>query len=138
MNAGYKIRDEAAVHYLTFSVVDWVDIFSRRSHRDTLIDSLNFCVERKGALVYGFVIMTNHMHIILQSASGNLSGLIRDFKKWTSVKLLEAVQHEPESRREWMLHRFAWNAAQRSTKTHYQVWTHDNHPIELASDKFFL
>ena len=138
MKEGYQIRDESAIHFLTFSVVDWIDIFSRKSHRDMIIDSLNFCVAKKGALIYGFVIMTNHMHIILQSTTGNLTGLVRDFKKWTAVKLLDAVQHEPESRREWMLHRFAWNATQRSTNTNYQVWTHENHPMELWSHKFFL
>ena len=138
MKEGYQIRDESAIHFLTFSIVDWVDLFSRKSHRDTIIESLSFCIEKKGALVYGFVIMTNHMHIILQSSIGNLSGLIRDFKKWTAVKLLEAIQHEPESRREWMLHRFAWNASQRSTNTNYQVWTHENHPMEIYSHKFFL
>jgi len=138
MKEGYQIRNQSAIHFLTFTVVDWVDIFSRRSHRDIIIDSLNHCVQKKAARIYGFVIMTNHMHIILQSATGNLSGLIRDFKKWTSVTLLSAVQHEPESRREWMLHRFAWNAARHATNTNYQVWTHENHPMEIWSHKFFL
>jgi putative transposase len=135
---GYRISYETAPHFLTFTIVDWVDLFTRKSYRDTIINSLKYCMEHKGAIVYSYVITSNHVHIILQSATGNLSGLVRDFKKWTAVKLLEAIQQEPESRREWILHRFAWNAAQRSTNTHYQVWTHDNHPIELRSDKFFI
>ena len=138
MHEGYTIRDQSAIHFLTFSVVDWVDIFSRKSHRDVIIDSLNHCVKKKSALIYGFVIMTNHMHLIMQSGTGHLSDLIRDFKKWTSVTLLDAVRHEPESRREWMLHRFAWNAAGRSTNTNYQIWTHENHPMEVWSYQFFL
>jgi hypothetical protein len=35
-----------------------------------------------------------------------LSDLLRDFKKFTALKILEKIKSEPESRREWMLERF--------------------------------
>jgi REP element-mobilizing transposase RayT len=57
-------------------------------------------------VLYGYVIMSNHIHIIVQSGDGNLSGLLRDFKKFTASKILEKIKSDPESRREWMLERF--------------------------------
>ncbi|WP_312767230.1 transposase [Epilithonimonas sp.] len=35
-------------------------------------------------ILFGYVIMSNHIHLIVQSKDGNLSELIRDFKKFTS------------------------------------------------------
>ena len=54
-------------------------------------------------LLYGYVIMSNHIHLIVQSKTAKLSDLIRDFKKFTAKNILEKIQTEPESRREWML-----------------------------------
>ena len=50
--------------------------------------------------------MSNHIHLIVQSKTAKLSDLIRDFKKFTATNILEKIQTEPESRREWMLERF--------------------------------
>jgi len=83
--------------------VDWVDVFTRKLYRDIVIDSLNYCIREKQLCVYGYVVMTNHVHLIAQSKSGKLSDTIRDLKKFTARKILEAIAKEPESRREWLL-----------------------------------
>ncbi len=82
--------------------------------------------------------MTNHVHLIIESANENLSDVIRDIKKFTAYKIIEAVKNEPESRREWVLHRFSYNASLRSTNSNYQVWTHENHSIEIFTKDFFI
>jgi REP element-mobilizing transposase RayT len=137
MSNGYQIRDQHAAHFITPAIVDWVDVFTRKIYRDIVIDSLNFCIKYKALKVYGYVIMSNHMHLIVQSETGNLSDTIRDFKKFTSTNILEAIRTGPESRREWMLHRFEWNAAQNKRSSDNQLWTHDNHPEEVRSLKFY-
>lgn len=137
MSTGYQIYDQHGVYFLTFSIVDWIDIFSRKGYKDIIIDSLKYCVSAKGLIVYGYVIMTNHMHIIVRSESGKLSDTIRDFKKFTAKKIIEAIQREPESRREWILHRLAWNASKHARNSNYQLWTHNNHAIQITSRPFF-
>ena len=57
-------------------------------------------------ILYGYVIMSNHLHLIVQTNNGELSNLLRDFKKFTAKKILEKIQNDPERRREWMLERF--------------------------------
>lgn len=76
------------------------------------------------------------MHLIARAEGNGLSAVMRDFKKFTAVEMLKAIKQEPESRREWMLHRFGWNGALRSTNEQYQVWTHDNHAVEIHSEDF--
>jgi hypothetical protein len=37
MSEGYKIRDQTLPHFITATVVDWVDVFTRKSYRDIVI-----------------------------------------------------------------------------------------------------
>lgn len=56
--------------------------------------SLNFCAEKYKAEILGYVIMPNHLHLIIYFREDNhLSDLMRDFKKFTSVK----IRHEIEN-----------------------------------------
>jgi REP element-mobilizing transposase RayT len=67
---GYQINDQSKAHFITATVVDWVDVFSRKIYKDILIDSLDFCIRNKGMILYGYVIMTNHVHLVIQSENG--------------------------------------------------------------------
>ena len=136
MKEGYIIRDQEKIHFITATVVDWVDVFTRKSYKDVVIDSLEYCVKKKDMLLYGYVIMSNHIHLIIQSKNGKLSDLVRDFKKFTAKNILEKIITEPESRREWLLERF-----KKATETHvrnknYQFWQYGNHAEEIYSHKF--
>ncbi len=133
---GYKIRDQTKPHFLTFTVVDWVDVFTRQRYKDILIESLNYCISNKGLVVYGYVIMSNHVHSIMHSDEGLLSDIIRDFKKHTSKRIIQSIQEEPESRREWMLERFSRATTTHSRNKSYQFWKYGNHPVALYSEKF--
>jgi len=55
MSTGYKIVEQDALHYVTFQVVKWIDVFTRKVYRDIVIDSLKFCQENKGLEIYAFV-----------------------------------------------------------------------------------
>ncbi|MEZ4801221.1 MAG: transposase [Gelidibacter sp.] len=136
MRDGYKIRDQSIPHFITATVVDWVDVFSRKAYRDCVVDSFKYCINKKGMVVYGYVIMSNHIHMIVQATDGNLSDLLRDFKKFTAKTILDKIQSEPESRREWMLQRFELASTTHSRNMHYQFWQYGNHPEEIYSNAF--
>ena len=102
MSSNYKINDQFGMYYITFATVEWIDVFTRKRYSDIAIGSLNTCIEKKGLIVYAWVIMSNHLHLIVRSETGDLSGTIRDFKKYTSGMILQSIRDEPESRRNWM------------------------------------
>ncbi|MCU4165420.1 REP-associated tyrosine transposase [Carboxylicivirga caseinilyticus] len=136
MTTGYQIKEQDALYFVTLQIVDWVDVFTRPIYRDIVIDSLKYCMRYKELQVFAYVIMSNHVHLVVHSIKADLSGTIRDFKKYTSKKIVETIQVIPESRREWMLNRFCYNAGKHSRNERYQVWTHENHAIHLYSNKF--
>jgi REP element-mobilizing transposase RayT len=134
---GYIIRDQSKTHFITATVVDWVDVFSRKEYRDCIIESLDFCIKNKGMILYGYVIMSNHIHLIIQSDNSKLSDLIRDFKKFTAKTILHKIETESESRADWMLKRFEFACKSHSRNEKYQLWQYGNHPEEIFSEKFF-
>lgn len=136
MKEGYIIRDQTLPHFITSTVVDWIDIFTRPVYRDIVIESLEYCIDHKGMILYGYVIMSNHIHLIIQSEHGKLSDLIRDFKKFTAKNILEKIQNSPESRREWMLERFRLATQSHSRNKEYQFWQYGNHAEEIYSNEF--
>lgn len=136
MKEGYIIRDQEKAHFITATVVDWIDIFTRKVYRDSIMECLDFCIKNKGMIVYGYVIMSNHIHLIIQSSEGKLSDLLRDFKKFTAKTILERIKTEPESRREWMLERFEKATESHSRNKNYQFWQYGNHAEEIYTQEF--
>ncbi|MFV8353499.1 REP-associated tyrosine transposase [Flavobacterium sp. XS2P14] len=136
MSEGYKIRDQTLPHFITITVVDWIDVFTRQTYKDVIIESLDYCIQNKGMILFGYVIMSNHIHMIIQSQEATLSDLIRDFKKFTAKLILEKIQNSPESRREWILERFKLATESHSRNKNYQLWQYGNHPEEVYSNKF--
>ncbi|MGG7035928.1 MAG: REP-associated tyrosine transposase [Flavobacterium sp.] len=136
MKEGYVIRDQTLPHFITATVIDWVDVFSRKTYRDSVIDCFDYCIKNKGMILYSYVIMSNHIHMIVQSNEGKLSDLLRDFKKFTSKTILEKIQSEPESRREWMLERFKLATETHSRNKNFQFWQYGNHAEEIYSENF--
>jgi len=135
--SGYQIRNQAAIHFVTFSVVEWVDVFTRKMYRDIVLDSIRFCQENKGLLLHCWCIMSNHLHLILSAKNNDLSNLLRDFKKFTSKEIVSAISaNQHESRRNWMLSIFREAGQTNSRNTNYQFWRQDNRPQELYNSSF--
>jgi putative transposase len=100
----YRIKDQHAIYFITSTVHQWVDVFSRKDYCNILIESLKFCQKEKGLKIYAWVIMCNHIHLIIQSDKTPLSDILRDFKKFTASKIIKAIESNPkESRKKWLL-----------------------------------
>ena len=124
-------------YFLTLTVVDWVDVFSRPKYKHIIVDSLNFCIEQKGLILYSWCLMTNHLHLIARANEGsNLSDIIRDFKKFTSKEIIAAIQDASESRRNWMLNRFEFAGRYNKKIKYYKFWQEGNRPKEIITGEF--
>lgn len=86
---------------MSFATVNWIDVFTRDDYFRTIIESLDFCRKNKGMEIYGYCIMPSHIHLLFRSANADPSGLMRDFKGFTSKKMLKTIQENAqESRKE--------------------------------------
>jgi len=136
---GYKIRNQNEIHFLSFAVVGWIDVFTRKEYRDIVVDSLAFCQESKTLRLHGWCIMSSHIHLLASSGSYDLSGTLRDFKKFTSKEVVGAIKSNGhESRKEWMIEMFRQAGGTNSRNTDYQFWQQDNQPKECYSPEFTI
>jgi REP element-mobilizing transposase RayT len=144
---GYKIRNQAAIHFITFSVVEWLDVFTRKDYRDIVLESIRICQAGKDLILHGWCIMSNHLHLIVSAKSKDLSDILRDFKKFTSKQIIAAIENNPnESRRAWMLSIFREEGEKNSRNTNYQFWRQglsrtrcgNSQPMELNSSAFIF
>ena len=135
---GYKITNQNSLHFLTITVVSWIDLFTRDEYRQIILNSFRYCQKERGLFINAYVIMSNHIHIICHVEEPHiLSNVIRDFKKFTSKAILEAIASNPmESRKNWMLKLFADHGEFNKKNKSYQLWQQNNHPIELVSPKW--
>ena len=129
MSRKYKFHTPEGIYFVSFAVQNWVDTLTRKNYKDIIVDSLAYCQEHKGLNIYAWVIMSNHVHLVMSSeGQRTLSEIMRDFKRHTSKHIIDSIKTNPvESRREWMLEQF-------HTEKGWRFWRGDNQPIELWSN----
>lgn len=133
----YLKIEEGKIYFVTFTIVDWIDLFTREDYVSIMIESIRYCQKEKGLMIYTYCIMPSHVHMIAGAKSGTLGDLLRDMKGFTARKIIKEIVVNPaESRREWLLEAFKKAAKKNVPDQKYQVWQHDNYPVELYSDKF--
>lgn len=65
------------LHFLTLTTIEWINVFAQPEYFKILVDSLKYCQDNKGLLLYEYVFMTNHIHMILAAKEGfDLSEII--------------------------------------------------------------
>ena len=94
MSRKYKFRNPEAVYFVTFTTVNWIDVFTRRIYKEIIVDSLNYCIKNKGLMVYAWVIMSNHVHLVIESRNAAMEDIMRDLKKHTSKTILKEIEEK--------------------------------------------
>lgn len=111
-----------------------VDVFVRRIYFECIVENLNYCAKEKGMEIYAWCIMPSHIHLVFKSTNQKPEELIRDFKSYTSKKLIALIEaNVQESRREWLLNSFKKAGAANSNNAQNQFWQQHSHPTELWS-----
>ena len=139
MSSKYKFVDRDGIYFVTATIVDWVDVFTRNSYRDVLLDSFRFCQQNQGLQIHAWVLMTNHFHMICSFKNADAGMVMKNIKSFTAIKLIDAIVDNPqESRREWMLNIFEQRGSEMKRNFRYQFWQHENHPVLLDTPTKFL
>ena len=138
MSTKYKAVTTEEAYFITITTVGWIDVFTRLNQKNNIINALQYCQQNKGLEIYAYCIMGSHMHMMCKATDGFiLSDVIRDFKKFTSKKIIETIIDEPESRREWMLDYFQKACEHLKRNQQYKVWQNGYH-AEVVETNWFI
>ncbi len=97
MSRNYKFHNPEGVYFVSFAVVEWLDVFTRNEYKNILIESLHHCQKEKGMEIFAWCIMTSHIHLIFTSTKQQKPELIlRDFKRFTSKAVVKSIIDNPK------------------------------------------
>lgn len=133
MSTKYKFKDQDKAYFVSFATVNWIDVFTRNEYREIMIDSLRFCQKEKGLILYGWCLMTNHVHLLMGTQGEPMEKIMMNLKRFTSHEMRRAIQAQPtESRKEWMLWMMERAGKKNRNNLDWQFWQQDNRPIEVC------
>jgi len=132
MTQEYPIAEPRGSYLLTLNTIDRVDIFIRPFFKQIIVESLNYFIEKKGLVVYGWCLMTNHLHLIVEAKDGfHLSDLINDFKTFTAKIILQDLNADSDIRRTWIMKKFR----EAALFDKLEVWENADHPVLIGEEE---
>ncbi len=124
-------------YYLTTTIVEWLDALKQDEYKKIIIGSLKYCIKAKGLNVYAYVIMNNHMHMVVNcNEPFQLKDTIRDLKRFTSKKIIAGLLACGDATSVNMLEEFEKAGSKDKKNKTYKVWQTGNHALEVHSEKF--
>lgn len=137
MSTKYKATEIGEAYFITITTVGWVDVFTRVGQKYVIIDALRYCQKHKGLVIFAYCLMHSHLHMLCMANSiFTLAEIMRDFKKFTSKKIIETIHSEPESRRVWMLDYFRKSCEHLERPQQYKVWQDGYHAEHVYSNSW--
>jgi len=130
----YRITEQDRPHFLTCTVLHWIPVFTRPDTVSIIIESLRFLINT-GVKVYAYVILENHLHLILQSPS-----LQRDISRFKSFTAANLIHYLDEKGIHTILEQLAFYKKAHKGDRAYQFWQEGSHPemiqnIEMLRQK---
>jgi REP element-mobilizing transposase RayT len=131
---GYKFMDGVFLYFVTFTTVNWLPVFINPEPIKIITDSLQFCIINKYLKVHAYVIMPNHIHLVISDAKFNNSRLhetLTSFRKYTGHNLADYIDKALPESQSMVIHNNALNDRNR------QVWQSGWYAEGLLSERFF-
>jgi putative transposase len=125
----YKIVDPRLPHFVTCTVLHWIPVFTRPATVDILLDSLRFLMQ-DGLKVYAFVILENHLHLVVQSED-----LARDLARFKSYTAKQLIGYLSDNQVTQILEQLAFYKKAHKEDRGYQFWQEGCHPEWLQNDE---
>ena len=136
MSEQYKFLNPEGLYFTTSTIINWIDLFTRKDYAGIVLNSIRHCQRKKGLTIHGWNLMPSHLHLIVSSkGSYKLHEIFRDLKKFTAEEIVKCMKEVNESRREWILKQFIEEGMPLTRITNYKVWQDGNHPVELATNE---
>jgi putative transposase len=126
----YTIRETQAPHFLTCTVINWMPLFTRPETVAIILNALQYRQQHNGWKVYGYVILENHLHLVVQSE--DLLAELPLFKSYTARQLID---HLKECHAERLLKQMAYFCKSHKHDREYQCWEEGSHPQLIQNEE---
>ena len=117
--------------FFTATNLEWKMLLQPDKYKNAIVESMRFIVDDKRVIIYGFVIMANHIHTIWQMKAGKQrEDVQRDFLKHTAQEIKsDMVRNRMPEINEYLV-----NTKDRK----YQMWERNALSVDLWSEKVLI
>jgi REP element-mobilizing transposase RayT len=117
-------------YFVTFTIIDWLEIFASKKYFEMVVNVLKFYQRKLNLKIFGYVIMKNHIHLIVQCK--DMVCFIRSFKSYTTKKIVCLLKKDSE---EEILKLIAAYNHRKGKK--FQIWKPNNWPKICEEEDYF-
>lgn len=129
-----RLPDNNYPNFITGTIVRWVPILDYPDIRSIILKALIFAIRKQRIYLTTYVIMPNHVHLIVAARTHTVNTFARDFKSWTNRKIIRTCKSSSIHKLHSTYLKLFWALGQEnSLNTGYQVWQNRYHPIYLKS-----
>ncbi|HEV8070151.1 MAG TPA: transposase [Planctomycetaceae bacterium] len=125
----YRIFETEYPYFLTNTIVGWLPLFTRPEAVDILHDSWRHCQRQRGLMIFGYVILENHLHLI--ASAPDLSTVMQNFKSFTARSLIDLLERQSST---GLLRQLEAHKLRHKADSDYQVWQEGNHPEQIRTE----
>jgi len=129
----YKIYEPTHPHFVTCTILHWLPIFTRKESVQIILDCLKFLQEKDELKLYAYVVLENHLHMVVQS--NDLEKSMKSFKQYTAKALLKLLKTENVKT---ILEQLQFYKKAHHKATDYQVWEEGYQPKLMQTDEMMI
>ena len=125
----YQVYEPTHPHFMTCTILHWLPIFTNKDSVQIIIDSLTHLQKSDNLVIFSYVILENHLHLVAQS--DDIAKTMQKFKSYTAYELLKLLQN---NNAQTLLKQLCFHKKAHRTESTYQVWEEGFHPKLIQSD----
>jgi len=129
----YRVYDTNYPYFITSSLVEGYPIFSNPLAAQVVLDALEFIQNKRSTTVYAYVIMENHIHMIVQN--DKLPQQIQAFKSWTARVIVDLFS---ENGHTFQLYKMRKSKNPSHADSVHQLWQEGYYPKKIFSDEMMI
>lgn len=95
-----SIHDATHLYFVTASVVEWIPLFKYPKYTEIVLNSLSWMQEQKRLLLFAFVLMPTHVHLLIKPEQQSIGEIIQQFGSFTAHEILKKVRED--ERTDWL------------------------------------
>lgn len=133
-NRDYPFVERCFHYFVTFTTVNWIEVFSQDVALTILINSVKFSQKNQGLRIHAFVIMSNHVHLIVSNKNHDnrqLHRALTSLRKFTGARLIEWIEREKPQ----LIQSLEKNSRQDRNRS---FWQEGWHAEAIYSQDFFV
>lgn len=118
--------DPSHFYFITASTIEWIPLFKEEKYAEIILDALSFFRNKKEILLFAFVLMPSHLHLIIKPKNISIGRFLQSFGSLTAHKIIKSLKQDGRKELLSTLHE-----KRRDLRSQYSLWQ------EIFSENIF-